>query len=439
MPEACAALDRVAKAVGARNEIEIPEARRARAAAYVITATEGATLHLERLRNQADDFDPAVRDRLLAGAMMPASLVIKAQIFRRWYRAAGARTVQVLRRDPGAGDALHRAEARPADLPARRRRDAGAAEHGHLHAADFLHRPAGGRGAGAAEADADRHPDHRRALARGRRLAHRARAGATRRRARRRDRRDCGRGDDGYRPAGGRRRGAPGLRRLREGAGRQRRRRAQRPCSATIPAPSATARRKTSTAMPRSSRSAPRARRSASAARCRTPSSPPSAANSPSPRRSIERPSAPGKIGRQMQTWVKFAEGWRVVAAHVSLIDPPQGRIMSVITPTPDAPRARLAAQDAGRGAAPATRRRDRARGAGARRGARRDQSGASLPGVAHAGARGDPAAGGERAGRGARAPRGAGGAADAASISPACSRRWPSSRRSAPALPPSA
>jgi hypothetical protein len=37
-----------------------------------------------------------------------------------------------------------------------------------------------------------------------------------------------------------------------------------------------------------------------------------------------ERPSAPGKIGRQMQTWVKFPEGWRVVAAHVSLIDRPQ-------------------------------------------------------------------------------------------------------------------
>ena len=29
------------------------------------------------------------------------------------------------------------------------------------------------------------------------------------------------------------------------------------------------------------------------------------------------------KLGRQMQTWVRFAEGWRVVAAHVSLIDPP--------------------------------------------------------------------------------------------------------------------
>ncbi|MDP2298142.1 MAG: oxalurate catabolism protein HpxZ [Pseudolabrys sp.] len=38
----------------------------------------------------------------------------------------------------------------------------------------------------------------------------------------------------------------------------------------------------------------------------------------------FERPSAAGKIGRQMQTWVKFAEGWQVVAAHVSVIDPPK-------------------------------------------------------------------------------------------------------------------
>ncbi len=37
-----------------------------------------------------------------------------------------------------------------------------------------------------------------------------------------------------------------------------------------------------------------------------------------------ERPSAAGKVGRQMQTWVKFPEGWRVVAAHVSLMDPPK-------------------------------------------------------------------------------------------------------------------
>jgi hypothetical protein len=35
----------------------------------------------------------------------------------------------------------------------------------------------------------------------------------------------------------------------------------------------------------------------------------------------FHRPSLPGKIGRQMQTWVRFPEGWRVVAAHVSAID----------------------------------------------------------------------------------------------------------------------
>jgi hypothetical protein len=35
-------------------------------------------------------------------------------------------------------------------------------------------------------------------------------------------------------------------------------------------------------------------------------------------------PRSPGRIGRQMQTWVKFPEGWRVVAAHVSLMEPPK-------------------------------------------------------------------------------------------------------------------
>jgi hypothetical protein len=37
----------------------------------------------------------------------------------------------------------------------------------------------------------------------------------------------------------------------------------------------------------------------------------------------FERASVPGKIGRQMQTWVRFKDGWHVVAAHVSLIDLP--------------------------------------------------------------------------------------------------------------------
>ena len=39
----------------------------------------------------------------------------------------------------------------------------------------------------------------------------------------------------------------------------------------------------------------------------------------------FRRASAPGRIGRQMQTWVRFPEGWRIVAAHVSLIDEPKG------------------------------------------------------------------------------------------------------------------
>lgn len=38
----------------------------------------------------------------------------------------------------------------------------------------------------------------------------------------------------------------------------------------------------------------------------------------------FNRTSAPGKVGRQMQTWVKFPEGWRIVAAHVSVIDTPK-------------------------------------------------------------------------------------------------------------------
>ena len=38
----------------------------------------------------------------------------------------------------------------------------------------------------------------------------------------------------------------------------------------------------------------------------------------------LSRRLAPGKVGRQMQTWVRFPEGWRIVAAHVSIIDEPE-------------------------------------------------------------------------------------------------------------------
>jgi aspartyl-tRNA(Asn)/glutamyl-tRNA(Gln) amidotransferase subunit A len=84
--EAREAVAIVAKALDITRKVELPEVARARAAAYVITTTEGASLHLDRLRNRPNDFDPAVRDRLLAGAMIPAPLVDRAQKFRRWYR-----------------------------------------------------------------------------------------------------------------------------------------------------------------------------------------------------------------------------------------------------------------------------------------------------------------------------------------------------------------
>jgi aspartyl-tRNA(Asn)/glutamyl-tRNA(Gln) amidotransferase subunit A len=86
-PEAVEAVSRVARALGATRVVDVPEAARARAAAYVISTTEGASLHLDRLRKRPNDFDPAVRDRLIAGAMVPAPLVDRAQKFRRWYRA----------------------------------------------------------------------------------------------------------------------------------------------------------------------------------------------------------------------------------------------------------------------------------------------------------------------------------------------------------------
>jgi AtzE family amidohydrolase len=87
-PEALAAVAACAAVAGDVRELELPEVARARAAGYVVTASEAAALHLARLQNRSGDFDPAVRDRLIAGALLPASLVQQAQKFRRWFREA---------------------------------------------------------------------------------------------------------------------------------------------------------------------------------------------------------------------------------------------------------------------------------------------------------------------------------------------------------------
>src|SRR3546814_17159817 len=70
-PEAHAAVAAFARALGTDRRVTLPEAGRGRAAAYVITASEGANLHRERLKTRADDFDPATRDRFFAGLMLP--------------------------------------------------------------------------------------------------------------------------------------------------------------------------------------------------------------------------------------------------------------------------------------------------------------------------------------------------------------------------------
>jgi AtzE family amidohydrolase len=79
-------LEKVTQALGVTQTVTIPEAKRARAAAYIITASEGSNLHLANLKKRAQDFDPATRDRFLAGAMIPATWYAQAQRFRQWYR-----------------------------------------------------------------------------------------------------------------------------------------------------------------------------------------------------------------------------------------------------------------------------------------------------------------------------------------------------------------
>ena len=86
-PEALAAVQRLATALGARRHVALAGAATARAAAYIITTAEGASLHLRRLRTRPQDFDPDVRDRLIAGALVPAPMLMQAQKIRRAFAA----------------------------------------------------------------------------------------------------------------------------------------------------------------------------------------------------------------------------------------------------------------------------------------------------------------------------------------------------------------
>ena len=82
--DALAGLHAVADALDARPA-ELPGARAARAAAFCLTGAEGGSLHLPDLIARPGDFDPATRDRLIAGALQPAHVAVRAQRVRRWF------------------------------------------------------------------------------------------------------------------------------------------------------------------------------------------------------------------------------------------------------------------------------------------------------------------------------------------------------------------
>lgn len=94
-----AAVSRIAEALQA-SAVAAPEITAAgRSAAFVITAVEGAGQHRDHLRHRRADMEPLSRDRLLAGAMVPAGWYLHAQKVRALWRAAMAelfRDVDVL-------------------------------------------------------------------------------------------------------------------------------------------------------------------------------------------------------------------------------------------------------------------------------------------------------------------------------------------------------
>jgi amidase/aspartyl-tRNA(Asn)/glutamyl-tRNA(Gln) amidotransferase subunit A len=85
-PVARSVVAAAARGLGASEEVEWPDAAMARAAAFIVTAAEGGSLHLPDLRRGLTDFEPLSVDRFLAGALQPADWYLKAQRFRRAYR-----------------------------------------------------------------------------------------------------------------------------------------------------------------------------------------------------------------------------------------------------------------------------------------------------------------------------------------------------------------
>ncbi|WP_068820092.1 AtzE family amidohydrolase, partial [Xanthomonas graminis] len=87
-PELEAGLAALHAALGGNALRELPQAERARAAAFVMTAAEGGYRHRQALATHGERFDPATRDRLLAGLQLPAAAIADAQRFGTWFAGA---------------------------------------------------------------------------------------------------------------------------------------------------------------------------------------------------------------------------------------------------------------------------------------------------------------------------------------------------------------
>jgi len=87
LDEARSSVERVCAALNVRARHTLPNALRARYAAFTITAAEAGDRHLAALRVRASEFDIATRDRLVAGALMPAQWYVRAQRFRTVFDA----------------------------------------------------------------------------------------------------------------------------------------------------------------------------------------------------------------------------------------------------------------------------------------------------------------------------------------------------------------
>ena len=143
-PQTRAAVGAVAAAIGVTTTVTFAQTELARAAAFLLSPAEGAQLHRANLTRRAHDFDPVIRDRLLAGLITPAAWLSPLVPRTGVAGVAGARC------GDRRGYAVAGVPDRCRDHHAQRRDHCRRPEYRHADAAVFLHRRAGAGGAGAA-------------------------------------------------------------------------------------------------------------------------------------------------------------------------------------------------------------------------------------------------------------------------------------------------